>query len=332
MPNLNGNGKSCSKNPKTVQRMDLRSQLHRLEKAVRTSPERADHWFDLGKLLLDTGQNQQAEAAFQEALRRAPDSATYRYYLGNALGNCGKFQEAADHFRHLAAIDPELQNPMSMIGLSVLTDLAYCQGEMGQWKEAFATLHPAVNTAISILGDLAAFLANSKEYDRACFLYSVALFLAPGDPELLHGAGHCHMNSGRLQEALTHLRKARRADPRDPDISYELGLTLSRMGKSKRARPCFRRALQLDPKYFRAWYDLACLDALENKPDSAFRNLYKSIECGFSDVDYLRQDTDFKAFHKDPRWRLVLDCISDNAKAKSAITPIRQGGHDGALM
>ena len=316
MSNLNGNGKPCSKKTETVQRMDLRSLLRRLERAVRIRPERADHWFDLGKLLLDTGQNQRAEAALQEALRITPDSATYRYYLGNALGNSGKFPEAAAHFKQLADIDPELQDPMSIIGLSALRDLAYCQGEMGRWKDAFTTLHPAINTAISILGDLAGFLANSKEYDRSCYLYSVALFLAPGDSELLYGAGHCHMKAGRLEEALTHLRKARRADPRDPDIWYELGITLATMKKGKQARPCFRRVLQLDSKYFWAWYDLACLDALENKPDAAFRNLYKSIDCGFSDSDYLSRDPDFDAFHKDPRWRLVLDCISDKAKAE----------------
>ena len=82
------------------------------------------------------------------------------------------------------------------------------------------------------------------------------------------------------------------------------------MRKGKKARPCFRKALKLDAKYFWAWYDLACLDALDHKPNAAFRNLYKSIECGFKDKEYLLRDPDFAGIRKDPRWRLVLECIS----------------------
>lgn len=82
------------------------------------------------------------------------------------------------------------------------------------------------------------------------------------------------------------------------------------MKNGLKARPCFRRVLELDAKYSWAWYDLACLDALEQKPAAAFRNLYKSIECGFKDVDYLLRDADFKNIQEDPRWKVVVQCIS----------------------
>jgi tetratricopeptide (TPR) repeat protein len=121
------------------------------------------------------------------------------------------------------------------------------------------------------------------------------------------------MKAGRLQEALSHLQKARKASPGDADILYDLGHTLAKMKKRKDARRCFRRVLKLDPKYFWAWYDLACPDALERRPAGAFRNLYKSSECGFKDANYLLRDSDFKSIHKDPRWKVVLDCLSNRA-------------------
>jgi hypothetical protein len=101
------------------------------------------------------------------------------------------------------------------------------------------------------------------------------------------------------------LRKASKANREDPDIWYDSGLTLARMRKGREARTCFRKVLQLDARHFWAWYGLACLDALEIKPVAAFRNLYKSIECGFKDADYLLRDPDFKSIRKDPRWRVV---------------------------
>jgi tetratricopeptide (TPR) repeat protein len=318
MSDTNGNGKSAIDLSEYKRRMP--AAVRRCERAVKKHPDSASSWFELGRALMNAGRNQQAESAFREALSRAPDSANYLYYLGEALGKCGKFSEAAQVFKFLADIDPKLEDPMSTIGVSALRDLAYCLGEMGEWKHAFTTLQPAGNVALNIIGDLANFQGNAKEYDHACYLYSIALLLAPDDAELHYGAGRCHREAGRLPEALAHLRKARRADPRDPDIWYDLGLTLAMMKKGKLARACFRKVLQLDSKYFWAWYDLACLDALEKRPDSAFRKLYKSVECGFQNADYLLKDADFKSIRKDPRWRMVLDCISDKAKIEKRDT------------
>ena len=53
----------------------------------------------------------------------------------------------------------------------------------------------------------------------------------------------------------------------------------------------------------------ACLDAIEQKPAAAFHNLYKSIECGFKDADYLLRDSDFENVQGDPRWKVVVQCI-----------------------
>lgn len=140
-----------------------------------------------------------------------------------------------------------------------------------------------------------------------------------GEP-LLSPQSSLRTKAGRLEEARDHLQKAKRADGRNPDIWYDLGITLAMMKKAKQARSCFRRVLQLDANYFWAWYDLACLDALEKRPDAAFRKLYKSVECGFRNADYLLKDSDFKGIRKDPRWRLVLDCISDRAKIENEAT------------
>jgi tetratricopeptide (TPR) repeat protein len=197
--------------------------LRELEMSVRLHPEEAVNWYVLGRFLLDIGDHRRAEAMLKQALRRGPESATCRFFLGNTLANNGKFAEAAQHFKCLADVDPELNDPMSYIGVSALSHLGYCLGEMGRWQEAYATLLPATGIAVTIIRDLARFLANTGDYDRSLFLNSVALLLAPGDADLLHRSGSCHMKAGRLQDALDLLRKASKADPEDPDIRYDLG-------------------------------------------------------------------------------------------------------------
>lgn len=291
----------------------VQSCLRELETAVRNHPEEAVNWYVLGRFLLDIGDNRRAEAILRQALRRGPESATCRFFLGDALGNNGKFAEAAQQFRRLANIDPELDDPMSCVGVFARTHLGYCLGEMGRWQDAYITLLPATGIAVTIIRDLARFLANGGDHKRALFLNSVALLLTPGDADLLHSAASCHLKAGRVRHALDLLRKASKADPEDPDIWYDLGLTLARMEDRKKARPCFRRVLRLKKDHLWAWYDLACLDALEKKPAAAFHNLYKSIECGFKDVDHLLKDSDLRNIRRDPRWKVVIECISGRA-------------------
>jgi len=312
---VNGNGSKSGQETVTSSSgirddQEVQACLRRLETAVRTHPEEAVNWFVLGRFLLDIGDNRRAEAILEQALRRGPDSTACRFYLGNALGNTGKFSEAAQHFRCLANIDPELDDPMSCIGVFALSHLGYCLGETGRWDEAYTTLLPATGIAVTIIRDLARFLFNSGDHERSLSLNSVALLLSPGDADLLHSAGCCHMKAGRLRDALELLRKASKANPEDPDIWYDLGVTLARMKNGRKARPCFRRVLRLDARHCWAWYGLACLDALEQKPTAAFHNLYRSIESGFKDVDYLLRDSDFRNIHGDPRWKVVIECVS----------------------
>jgi len=75
--------------------------------------------------------------------------------------------------------------------------------------------------------------------------------------------------------------RATTLNPCFTDAWYDLGVTLSRLKQCKRARACFLKALSLDPKYEWAYYDLACLDALEDKPNAAFENLHNAVAWDF---------------------------------------------------
>ena len=73
------------------------------------------------------------------------------------------------------------------------------------------------------------------------------------------------------------------------------------------ARKCFERALELDPKYAWAEYDLACLDAIERKRDSAFGHLSRAMSLGLNDGQHVLRDPDLKTLRQDRRWKLVKE-------------------------
>jgi len=63
--------------------------LRRCERDIRRNPDDPRNWFNLSKILLDSGLNQEAQAALREALIRTPGSAHYRHYPGKDSGDHG---------------------------------------------------------------------------------------------------------------------------------------------------------------------------------------------------------------------------------------------------
>ena len=122
------------------------------------------------------------------------------------------------------------------------------------------------------------------------------------------------MDLKRESEALPFLVRATKLNPRCTDAWYDLGVTLSRLKQRKKARTCFVRTLRQDKNYLWAYYDLACLDALERKRNAAFQNLGKAIALGFEDIGYLRRDADFRSLRRDARWKAMLATVGKRAK------------------
>ena len=217
---------------------------------------------------------------------------------------------------------------MSCMGVSARSHLGYCLGEMGRWQDAFTTLLPATGIAVTIIRDLARFSANAGDMSVPCFwIRSHCCWLrrrrsAPQRRILPY--------EGRPSAGCAWpVAQGEQGQSRGSRYLIRPWLTLARMKNGKKARPCFRRVLQLDAKYFWAWYDLACLDALERKPAAAFQNLNKSIDCGFKDVDYLLRDSDFKNIQEDPRWKVVVECVSSRGVQKLSADGMKTQ-HEGA--
>jgi tetratricopeptide (TPR) repeat protein len=289
--------------------------------AVEKDSDDAFNWLASGLSLLQAGRAREAAEALRQALKRNPDATDVRYYLACALLESGSYSEAAGHFWSIAENDPQLDDPLSVPGLSSLAGMAKCHAALGQWVEAFSTMKPAVGVALAILRNLALILEEGNDHARAAHLYSVCVMLAPEDVELVVSAGYNKRKNGQMEEALVDLKWAVRLEPKDADLWYELGLTYAMMRNPRDARPILKKALRLDPAHSWAWYDLACLDALERNAEGAFRHLNKSVDCGFRDLEHLLKDGDLESIREDPRWRRVVRRIKRRAAA-----PAQNGG------
>ena len=140
----------------------------------------------------------------------------------------------------------------------------------------------------------------------ALHLLKDTVLRAPDSAETLHTVGRTLMDLKGESEAVPLLTRATKLNPCFTDAWYDLGVTLSRLKQRKRARACFLKAIRLDPEYAWVYYDLACLDAIEGKPNAAFENLHNAVVRGFRDVRYLLKDTDLCSLRRDARWKPIV--------------------------
>src|SRR5215472_9891066 len=81
----------------------------------------------------------------------------------------------------------------------------------------------------------------------------------PPTPDLLNIAGTLRMQQGRLGEAANLFNQAAIAVPREPTFSFNLGLTLSRLGRNEEAETALRTTLKYQPDFVPALFELGAL-------------------------------------------------------------------------
>lgn len=94
--------------------------------------------------------------------------------------------------------------------------------------------------------------------------------------------GIMYMDQNRLDEALAALSQATLYEPRNARARNYLGVVIGRKGWLDGAQAELRKAVEIDPNYSDAHYNLAVF-YLENKPPSlelARRHYYRAIELG----------------------------------------------------
>ncbi len=90
------------------------------------------------------------------------------------------------------------------------------------------------------------------------------------------------------------------------DVLRVHGNNLSLKGRYADGLAVDKRLVHLRPDDPLAYYNLACSYALLKKNDLALKTLRHSIELGYRDFRYMREDHDLDSIRPDPRFRQLL--------------------------
>jgi len=160
----------------------------------------------LGRLYLDQGNQQKGEQAFDEALRQEPDNDKLLYAYGLFLDQAGEQEKAMSIMEKVIALQPNHAAALNYVGYT--------------WAD------------------------QSQHLQKALEYIQRAVREKPESGYIRDSLGWVYFRLGRLDEAVSELRKALALADGDPEIWEHLGDVYVAMGKTGLALEAYRQAVQ----------------------------------------------------------------------------------------
>jgi protein O-mannosyl-transferase len=165
---------------------------------------------NLGSVLREEGQTDEAIGHFQNALKINPTCVVAQNNLGDALFEKGQADEAIGYFQKALEIDPN-----------------------------FAPAHNNLGVALLQKGQL----------DRAIVQFQKAIEIYPNFPQAYYSLGGILFQKGRLNEAVNQFQKVLEITPNSFEAHYGIGRAFIRTGQLEQGIAHFQEVLRLNPDF-----------------------------------------------------------------------------------
>lgn len=191
---------------------------------------------------------------------RVPNSVLW--YKGIAAAHIGMFDVATEHFRTLISRNLDFEKELEAKGefsrVPLRTNeyrctLATILQAAGKEADAIALFREALTVDIGLYMAhvrLAGIFEAGKDYPRAVQERMDAVNANPDDPSLLLDLGVTLGKAGMMPQAETRLQLAAEGNPRDARPLFWLGLAQQEQGKTGAAKISFTRFLELAPSRY----------------------------------------------------------------------------------
>lgn len=197
-----------------------------------------------GKILAETGDNEEAVRHYRESFRLDPGSSGSRKDLTLLLLSMGREEEVIEEYRKVRERDPENPRLTFLLGSELARQRRY--------GEAVPVLREAMEQRpdhVRTMRNLATALLRLEEYEEAARLYRRTLEIEPGNSRAERNLGEALVELGEFQEAAELLGEALADDPERAKTHYYLGRALQGIGEGEEAEKSYREALRLQPEY-----------------------------------------------------------------------------------
>jgi tetratricopeptide (TPR) repeat protein len=214
-----------------------------LQAALALRPRSAGVYVNLGHILDQKGDLDDAIADYQQAINLKPKYAMAHGGLGLAFLKKGDLKEAIAELRQALELNPNHWNALNNLGLALAT-MGDPDGAIIEYRKAMeidsrsAMLHTNLGLALKDKGDLEAGIAEFKE------AISLNARYAPAHSAL----GFALVKRGDVDGGIVEYRLAIDLDPKNSEGYDGLGYAFSQKRDSDGSIAAYRKAIELNPK------------------------------------------------------------------------------------
>jgi tetratricopeptide (TPR) repeat protein len=228
-----------------------------LRRAIIATPEDPETHNSLGLALTRSGRNEKAIEHFRASLRAGSRDPSVPNNLGAALAQNGEHEAAVEQFSTALKIAPRFPD--------ALANLAGSLSQLGQYEQArpaaerAAALDPNSAEIQNILGEI---LLKQGRLKQAISCFDKALSSRPDYIDAKINLATACKDSGDTDQAAQIFGRLADEHPKNPEPLFNLGVLEEQLGNASAAAGHFRDAIQRDPQFAKAYYQLAQLKGL----------------------------------------------------------------------
>lgn len=246
--------------------------------ANKATPEKlaADALFMQAQKAHAEGRLAEAHARYAAILERDPGNPEANHFQGLLYHQTGRTQLALPLIERSLLLRPQNKH--------FLTNAGLIYQAVGDWKKAEAAyreltrLAPRDDMAWQNLGRMLLEQGNTEEAEQA---YRKAANLDETKPEYAKNLGITLLKLNRpgdAEEALRCFKKVIAADPDDAEGHNNLGIALGLLNRRDEALAAARMAIQLDPRSWQPWLNLAQIHLRNDEVEDALEVYQNGIE------------------------------------------------------
>lgn len=211
------------------------------QKAVDADPTLFRIHYKIGDMFLKKGLPEDALQHFQEVLKRDDSDVLALEGVGEAYFRIGKEDEAEASFRKAITLQPDRWQTRNFLGM-LLDRQKRHYGALAEYKQGLR-VRPNEATLLNNAG-LAYYLLG--RYEDATRSFQQALRTGSGQRKIHNNLGLALAKLDRFHEALESFRRA----SSEVEAYNNLGVFYLSNGKAGQAVACFKKAIELSPRYY----------------------------------------------------------------------------------
>ncbi|MGA9888173.1 MAG: tetratricopeptide repeat protein [Candidatus Acidiferrales bacterium] len=244
------------------------------QQAIDSDPKYTKALVNLGLLLAQHGQVAQGEQQLRAAIQINPSDPSAYTALGMIQGKSGRGGEAVESFRKVVALQPDSAEAHLNLGIA-LVDQYDRTGGFKEFQQAarLAPQSPAVHY------NLGRFFFETAKYEDARKELEEAVRLDPSYAPALYFLALAAKQDNNLPRSTELFEKLLALQPGNPDAQFLLGQNLEHQGNTIDAVAHWKLALQADPNYSQALYNLARALKKTNDPEAQkYQDRYDQLQ------------------------------------------------------